>query len=172
MKAKSPTGLHWINLAIGLCLTGFIGLGCVSALADETKSTDSSNERPGTSGCGYTKSKFSWSQIQDFTTETLGADKTACYMKLFDAETSSNPACQQEAVPNPPGVGLCTLEGDPTKRNWRGGPCDVPNTQLDGDTEDGVKQQIKCCAHILAGMNGSQYFDPIKKGKVPNCELQ
>ena len=124
----------------------------------------------GSSGCGGAKSTFSENDVQQIALQVYGSsEKAACYMKLFTKETSVNASCNQQNVPNPPGIGLCTLEGDPTKREARGGDCAVSNDELNGDTKEGIENQMKCCASIMK-KNGNAYFQPVKEGQVENCE--
>jgi hypothetical protein len=168
-KKASPLGLRWI-IEIGMSLVCATLLLLPSAvLAGESQgSSGGAPSGSGSDSCGGKKTHFTKSDIEQMAQEVHGG-KADCYMKLYDAETGSNSSCEQQAVPNPPGIGLCTLEGDPTKRKARGGACDVDNSELDGDTKEGVENQMKCCASIMQ-QGGNQYFQPVKEGKVPNCE--
>ena len=156
-----------LPVAIGLgMICPVILLPSLGLATGEVAGGDTGSAAAPGGNCGSNRSRFSKSEIETMARE-IHADKAECYLKLYEAETSTNPACEQTQVPNPPGIGICTLEGDPNKRKARGGDCAVDD--LDGNTDVGVKNQMKCCAHIMKE-NGNQYFQPVKEGKVQNCE--
>ena len=160
----------WKTFGIGLvCVLAAISWESVKADSTVGGGGSSSSSQGGDpSGCNGEASRFSKSQILQITERVVGDSKANCYSKLFEAETSNNAACLQTKVPNPPGIGLCTLEGNPILRERRGGACAVPNSEM-GDNEQGVEKQIECCAEIMKKV-GNQYYQPVKEGKVPNCE--
>lgn len=159
-----------IVIAVGAVLIGSVPKR--SNADDKTVGGGTSHQTSGTSsvgGCGGQTSQFSPADILRLTEESVQPQsKAVCYDKLFKAETSDNPACTQQAVPNPPGKGLCTLEGNPALRFRRGGPCALPNSLLFCDDESCVKNQVECCQQILK--DTPTYFQPVNEGKVDNCE--
>lgn len=155
-----------------------VGLLCfMLALATTSQSAEVTGQGQGAGGgensgkgggCNGKKSHFSKNDIQAMAITAHGS-KSSCYMKLYEAETSVNPACHQTHTPNPPGMGLCTLEGNANLRNNRGGPCAKPDSDFNPDDRKGVINQMKCCAHIMQ-TRGNDYFQPVKEKKVSNCE--
>lgn len=153
--------------ALVLTMTVDAAVASDTAPANGGGGSRSSSAAPASSGGCNGQSSFSESQIEGIASKVHGG-KATCYMKLYKAETSSNASCYQTAVPNPPGIGLCTIEGNPLLRNRRGGDCQVPNQELSGDSESGVEQQMRCCAYLMKSAKG--YFQPVNEGKVSNCE--
>jgi hypothetical protein len=116
-------------------------------------------------GCHGQSSPFGNEQINQWTAEIVGIMRVDCYVEMFRKESSVNSACAAwpYRMTNPPGIGLCMIEG---KRNIRaanraGTACDVEDDQLDGKTEEGVKQQIKCCQDMM-NKHGPKYFATVR----------
>ncbi len=117
-----------------------------------------------TGGACNHKPAFDKNQIEQMTWEVVGSE-APCYMKLFEMESSWNPSCEARPpkMPNPPGIGLCMIEG---QRNLRsasraGTACDVEDHMLDGSKPEGVKQQIKCCRDLMI-KTSSTYFSTVR----------
>lgn len=132
----------------------------------DSAGTESSGEgwasqRGSAGACGAT-SPFDKNRIEQMAWEVLGAE-APCYMKLFKMESSVNPACRASppGMPHPPGVGLCMIEGQTNLRLGRGPECARPDPELSGYTEEGVKQQMKCCQELMRTTHGA-YFATVK----------
>jgi hypothetical protein len=100
--------------------------------------------------------------------EQAFSSNVACWMSLFEAETTYEPTCFQTPARNGTptmGYGVCTLEYSQAKRTARGGAC--METNIDGATDVGIINQMKCCEKIMR--DTPEYFDPVKKGKVSKC---
>jgi hypothetical protein len=117
---------------------------------------------PGTAGSCGAASPYDKNRLEQMAWEVLG-EEAPCYMKLFKMESGVNPACKASppGMPHPPGVGLCMIEGQTNLRMGRGPECARPDPELSGYTEEGVKQQMKCCQELMRTTHGA-YFSTVK----------
>lgn len=139
---------------------GFFDSG--SGEANTTSSGSDGGQARGSGGCqGITR--FSKIQIEQWTQELVPSGQASCYMKLFQMESGVNPACvaRPPHMPNPPGLGLCMIEGQPNQRQARPQPCQHSDMELDGNTEEGVKNQIACCRALML-QTGGTYFSTVR----------